>query len=99
MKKAKNAPPGHLRTPAKALWARLREDYCIDDAGGLALLEATCASYQRCEEARALIGKEGLTTVDRFGQTRAHPGIAIERDSRGQMISALRALKLAPTED
>lgn len=98
MKKAKNAPPGHLRAPAKKLWERLRADYTIDDAGGLALLAAACSSFQRSEEARELIEKEGLTTTDRFGQTRPHPGIAIERDSRAQMISALRALKLAPGE-
>lgn len=99
MKKAKNAPPSHLKAPAKKLWERLRADYCIDDAGGLALLAAACSSFQRSEEARELVGKEGLTTTDRFGQTRPHPGIAIEQNARGQMIAALRALKLSPSED
>lgn len=94
MKKA----PKHLKAPAKKLWARLLTDFQIDDSAGLALLEAACAAYQRCEEARELVRREGLTMTDRFGQTRQHPGVAIERDARAQMIAAFRALKLAPSE-
>ena len=91
--------PKHLRAPARRMWDRLRADYNIDDSAGLSLLEAACSAFQRCEDARELVSREGMTTVDRFGQTRQHPAVAIERDARGQMIAALRALKLAPSED
>jgi len=98
MKKTKITAPKHLKAPAKRLWNQLCADFCIDDSAGLALLEAACSSFQRCKEARELVEREGLTTADRFGQLRPHPGIAIERDARGQMIAAFRALKLAPSE-
>lgn len=88
--------PKHLRAEARRLWKRLTDDYQIDDAGGLALLQAACEAFQRADEARKLIDQDGAVIVDRFGQQKPHPAISIERDSRGQMISALRALKLAP---
>lgn len=91
-------PPKHLRAPAKKMWDRLRADFDIDDSAGLALLEAACSAYQLSEDARELVRREGMTTVDRFGQTRSHPGVAIERDARSQMIAAFRALKLSPGE-
>ena len=91
--------PGHLKTHARAMWQKLHADYTIDDAAGLALLGAACSAYQRAEEARALIDKAGAVITDRFGQSKAHPACAIERDARGQMISALRALRLAPGDE
>mgnify|MGYP001173876165 FL=1 len=94
MKKA----PKHLKTAAKRMWERLQADFCIDDSAGLCLLEAACSAYQLSEDARELVRREGLTVTDRFGQARPHPGCAIERDARGQMIAAFRALKLSPEE-
>jgi len=80
------------------MWDKLMREYHIDDAGGLALLEAACVSYQRAEDARVLVRREGLVVKDRFDQLKAHPACAVERDARAQMISALRALKLAPED-
>ena len=45
-------------------------------------------------QAQAVIEAEGPTTTDRFGQVKAHPMHTVERDSRAQMIQALRALNL-----
>lgn len=98
MKKIETNPPKHLRAAAKLMWNRLRADYNIDDASGLYLLECACSAYQSSEDARRLVRREGMTFVDRFGQCRSHPACATERDGRGQMISALRALKLSPGE-
>lgn len=89
-------PPNHLKAPAKKFWNQMMEDYEIDDAGGLALLQAACEAYQRSHEARKTINKEGAVIKDRFGQLKPHPATSIERDARGQLITALRALKLAP---
>jgi hypothetical protein len=33
-------------------------------------------------------------STDRFGQLRAHPAVAIERDARDQMLRALKLLNL-----
>lgn len=91
--------PKHLKVDARRMWQRLQADYVLDDAAGLALLQAACESFQRAEDARATIDKAGAVLSDRFGQLKAHPACAIERDARGQMIAALRALRLSPGED
>jgi P27 family predicted phage terminase small subunit len=80
------------------MWEQLLAEYHIDDSAGLSLLEAACSAYQRAEDARVLVRREGLTVKDRFDQWKAHPACAVERDARAQMISALRALKLTPEE-
>jgi phage terminase small subunit len=92
------APPRNLKKAAKEMWNQLRADFELDDGAGLALLRCACEAFQRSQEARALIDKEGACIVDRFGQRKPHPAISIERDSRGQLIAALRALKLEPGE-
>lgn len=96
--KNSEAVPKHLKGDAKAMWQRLRHDFQIDDAAGLALLQAACEAFQRAQEARVAIDADGAVLSDRFGQRKQHPAIATERDARGQMIAALRALRLAPEE-
>jgi len=91
--------PKHLKAEARRMWERLRNDYHIDDAAGLALLQAACEAYERAQEARIAIDKEGAVLADRFGQRKAHPATTIEQASRGQMIAAIRALRLAPGGD
>ena len=89
-------PPIHLRKAAKRLWNDLMSDYEIDDAAGLALLQTACEAFQRCDDARRMIRREAAVITDRFGQPKPHPAVTIERDSRAQLIAALRALKLEP---
>lgn len=91
-------PPKHLKADARRMWQRLRAEYELDDSAALALLQAACEAYQRAQEARAAIDKAGAVVPDRFGQLKQHPSVTIERDSRGQMIAALRALRLSPGE-
>jgi P27 family predicted phage terminase small subunit len=88
--------PKHLSPASRALWAHVRNQYHVDDAPGLQLLQALCEARDRADQAREVIRSEGLTTTDRFGQSRAHPAVAIERDARAQVIAAIRALRLAP---
>lgn len=93
------APPKHLTAPAKAMWKRLLEGYELDDAAGLTLLQAACEAFDRAEQARKAIEADGAILKDRFGQLKPHPAVAIERDARGQLIGAIRALKLGPGEE
>jgi len=78
------------------MWRGMLEDYHVDDAAGLALLRVACESFDRGEDARRTLRKEGTIVKDRFGQSKAHPATLIERDAKTQMVSALRALKLEP---
>ena len=86
--------PRGLSKTAVRWWKRFQADYALDDAGGRLLLESALRQFDRAEEARAVIDKEGSTVVDRFGQRRAHPAAAIERDARSGLLGALRALNL-----
>lgn len=86
----------HLTTKGKKFIKNILRDYQIDDAAGQTLLLIAAEAFERCEEARLRIKKEGSILIDRFGQQKTHPSIAIERDSRQQVIAALRALNLNP---
>jgi|ERR1051325_1204604 P27 family predicted phage terminase small subunit len=94
MKNSGPSPPNGLSAAAKRHWREIQAEYGIEDPGGLMVLAAACEAYDRMREAQALLKAEGLTTKDRFGQARAHPAVIIERDSRGQMLSAIKQLNL-----
>lgn len=56
----------------------------------LELLRLACEALDRCEEARLVLADAGLFVSGRYGQTVAHPAVAIERDSR---LAAARLFK------
>ena len=90
----KNSAPRHLKAEARSMWERLLADYQLEDAAAQALLRAACEAFQRAQEARRILDRDGAIVKDRFGQLKAHPAAAVERDSRTAMIAALRALRL-----
>ena len=90
------SPPPGLSPEARIWWATLQDEYQVHDAGGLAVLAAAAEAFDRARQARLLIEAEGMTTVDRFGQARAHPAVAVERDARDQMLKALSSTKSRP---
>lgn len=59
----------------------------------LVLLQAALEAWDRCQQARALIDAEGIVVAGRSGP-KAHPAVAIERDSRLATVRALRELDL-----
>lgn len=87
------SPPG-LSAEARHWWRRIQIDYAITDPGGLFVLRAAVEAFERMLQAQTILAAEGLTTVDRFGQSRAHPAVIIERDSRGSMLAAIKQLGL-----
>ena len=46
------------------------------------------------QQARELIEAEGLIVEDRFGQKKAHPAVAIERDAKASFLRCIRELGL-----
>jgi hypothetical protein len=58
------------------------------------LLSLAAGAWDRAEEARAALAEHGTTYTDRFGQPRARPEVAIERDSRVGFARLLRELDL-----
>ena len=90
------AAPKHLSAEAARLWDRLRDEFGITDAGGLLLLRSALEAFDRLQQAREILAREGPIVRDRFGQPKPHAAVGVERDARGQMHSALRLLQLAP---
>ena len=83
-----------LSASAKAWAAKLAGEYDIRDAGGAAILNVAARALDRAEQAAAILHRDGLTTVDRYGALKVHPCCQIERSARQSIITALRALRL-----
>jgi P27 family predicted phage terminase small subunit len=90
------APPRHLSAAAKRLWTRLRGDFMLDDEAALLILQSALEAYDRVQEARAIIARDGAVTKDRWGQLKQHPATLVEASARAQMHAALRLLRLSP---
>lgn len=87
--------PAHLSARSRKLWRRLVEDYGLDEEPhALEVLRLALEAVDRAEEARSLLAREGLTVTDRFGQVKAHPMCAVERDSAIRAARMFRELSL-----
>jgi P27 family predicted phage terminase small subunit len=93
--KKDSRPPEHLSLEAKRTWKALLAEWpSIGDVAGLRILRVALESFDRAQEARQTMDKDGMTVVDKFGQTKPHPLLPIERDSRAAFLSGLKALNL-----
>lgn len=90
----KAQPPKHLTPEAKRVFRELAVEYNIVDAGGLKILTAGVEAWDRARKAMEQIGKEGMTTQDRWGQVKVHPLCSVERDARAAWLQALKLLNL-----
>jgi len=99
-KKATKAPK-HLKDATQRWFEQVTSDYELEPHH-VRLLALAGESWDRGQQARAIIERDGLTYVDRFGCPKARPEIAIERDSRIAFARLLRELALdvdAPADD
>ena len=87
-------PPAHLTAEGKGWWRKICGEYDIADEAGLLLLQTALEAFDRMRSATRIVKREGASVRDRFGQPRAHPLLAVERDARAAMMAALRALNL-----
>jgi phage terminase small subunit len=83
----------HLR-PATRRWVRETAGEYVLEPHHERLLVLAGEAWDRCEQARETLAQEGLVAYDRFGQSRSHPCIAVERDSRIAFARLLRDLGL-----
>jgi phage terminase small subunit len=60
----------------------------------LRTLQVVAEAWDRKEEARKVLAREGLSYVDAKGMHRARPEVAVERDSRAAYLRAMRELAL-----
>ncbi len=86
------APP-HLSEPSRAWYERVAAGWELGEAE-LELLQLACETRDRYAAAKKMLDEEGLVLRDRFGQQKAHPAAAIERDARIALVRIVRELGL-----
>jgi phage terminase small subunit len=84
--------PSHLR-PATQRWFTEMSGLYELEPQGIELLTLAASALDRAEQARARIAKDGAYLAGRYG-LRAHPAIAVERDSRLAFARLVRELQL-----
>jgi P27 family predicted phage terminase small subunit len=87
-------PPRSLSAEARRRWRELVKEYTIADAAGLQVLATYLEAFDRMRGAQRRVKRDGQTFRDRFGQVKAHPLLAVERDARAACLAALKALNL-----
>ncbi len=85
--------PAHLREQTRAWWESVVVGFVLEEHH-VRLLTLAGEAWDRCEQAREALAEHGLTFDDRFGQPRARPEVAIERDARTGFARLLRELAL-----
>jgi P27 family predicted phage terminase small subunit len=89
----RHKPPKHLRAATRRWFAAVVADYDLQ-AHHVRLLTLACQAWDRAEQAREILDRDGLTFADKAGNPRARPEVAIERDSRLAFARLLRELAL-----
>jgi len=90
---AKPPPPPHLSKEMEVFWTTVFQTRNLQPHEVLLLAKALEA-HDRAEQARRDLKRQGLTFQDRFGQPRARPEVAIERDSRAGFAKLLSQINL-----
>ena len=93
-------PPEHLTESTRTWFADVCSRYELE-SHHLRLLTLAGEAWDRCNQARMTIDREGLVFMDNNDCPRTRPEIAIERDSRLAFVRIIRELDLdteAPVE-
>lgn len=85
--------PKHLQAATRRWWTAVVGEYELEDHH-IRLLTLAAEAFDRCVAARETIEAEGAYYTNRFGEPRAHPAVAVERDSKIQFARLLRELDL-----
>jgi phage terminase small subunit len=88
--------PKHLRPETRVWWRAVVRDWTLEEHHRrLLTLLAEC--WDRVQEAREKVEKDGAYLPDRFGQMRAHPALSVERQEMVAFARLLRELDLDVT--
>ncbi len=85
--------PPHLRTETRKWIRQILADFELESQDFRVLVK-TAEAWDRSEQAREQLAVDGLIVKDRYETPKAHPCVAIERDSRTAFFRGLRELAL-----
>jgi len=85
--------PAHLKANTKKWWLSVLDEYELE-GHHIKILTLAAEAWDRCQEARETILAQGAYFNDRFDCPKAHPAIAVERDSRIAFARLIRELCL-----
>jgi len=92
-----NPPPAHLSRRSKQFWRAVTGRYALD-IEHLEVLRRALEASDRADEAGDLLRREGITTVDRYGQAKPHPATSVELHNRAAFLRFIEALRLGEGE-
>jgi phage terminase small subunit len=88
LKSKKATAPAYLSKEMQAFYLETRENYRLEEHH-LEMLSSACQLLDRAAQARQRLEEDGPFTLDRWGQTKPHPALNVERDS---LLTASRIL-------
>lgn len=80
--------PRHLSAEMKAFWAEIMAEYELEVDARL-ILRAACENWDRAQQAREQIAKDGLLL-----DGRRHPAVDVEKQAYSLYLRAMRQLGL-----
>ena len=92
--------PRHLKPATKRWWVSVVTTWELQEHH-VRLLTLAAEAWDRSQEARALVDKEGLTVPTGGGGAKLHPAVRVENDCRLSFARLIRELDLdleAPKE-
>jgi P27 family predicted phage terminase small subunit len=88
-------PPKDLSREAKKLWQRLYDESDIDPVAEV-LLDTLCRTWDRLQQARELLAKEGVIISEKTGagieKRRTHPAVLVEHNAAATVCRCWRLL-------
>lgn len=98
MTKPKTKPPAHLKPLTRQWFEGVIADFELE-SHHVRLLQAACESWDRMQAARETLETEGSFYRNQNDEPRAHPALAVERDSRIAFARMIRELGLDGSPD
>ena len=87
-------PPAALGAVGKRFWTQVTDDYLLEDAHHLRLLENAGICLDRATAAAKEIKKHGVTTTNRFNEVKENPAANVERQYLQIFRQSVRELGL-----
>jgi P27 family predicted phage terminase small subunit len=86
-------PPTIRTKESKKIWKEITTNWELDESM-LILLTIALESYQRLQQAKAILDKTGLIIKTPSGQVKKHPALEAEKVARQGFLMAWRMLNL-----